>query len=254
VGSLQIALIVFACVFGGAMLGLLLRAVLPENHLSSDSKDVIKLATGLIATMSALVLGLLVSSAKGTFDLVNGELMQTAANIVLLDRVLAQYGPETREARDGVKSIYTNAVEQILSNDETEQLKLDTPEAVNRAESLQARLLALSPQNAAQRWLQSRALEIAGGLSHGRWLLIIQKSGSISMPLLLVLVSWLTIIFTSFGLFARRNLTVVAALLVSALCVSGAIFLILEMDRPISGFMKVSSGPMRAAIAHLGED
>src|SRR5882724_4844792 len=105
-GSLQIALIVFACVFSGAMLGLLLRAVLPEKHLGNDSKDVIKLATGLIATMAALVLGLLVSSAKGTFDLVNGELVQTAANIVLLDRVLSKYGPETREVRDLVKSNY----------------------------------------------------------------------------------------------------------------------------------------------------
>jgi hypothetical protein len=253
-GSLQIALIVFACVFSGAMLGLLLRAVLPEKHLGNDSKDVIKLATGLIATMAALVLGLLVSSAKGTFDLVNGELVQTAANIVLLDRVLSRYGPETREVRDLVKSNYTTAVERILSSDESEQAKLDTPAAVNRMEGIQDRLLALSPQNAAQRWLQSRALEIAGGLSHGRWLLIIQKSGSISMPLLVVLVSWLTIIFTSFGLFAQRNLTVTAALLVSALCVSGAIFLILEMDRPMSGFIKVSGGPMRSAIAHLGED
>ena len=251
--SLEIALIVFACVFSGAMVGLLLRAVLPENHLSNDSKDVIKLATGLVATMSALVLGLLVSSAKGTFDLVNGELMQTAANIVLLDRVLAQYGPETREIRDVVKIVYTTAVERILSSNESEQAKLDTPEAVNRTENLQAKLLALSPQNAAQRWLQSRALEIAQGLSHGRWLLIIQRSGSISMPLLVVLVSWLTIIFTSFGLFARRNLTVTAALLLCALCVSGSIFLILEMDRPMTGFIKVSSAPMRAAIAHLGE-
>src|SRR5262249_12335929 len=116
-----------------------------------------------------------------------------------------------------------------------------------------AKLLALSPQNAAQRWLQSRALEISGGLSQGRWQLIIQKGGSISMPLLMVLVSWLTIIFGSFGLFAQRNLTVTATLLLSALCVSGAIFLILEMDHPMTGFIKVSSGPMRSAIAHLGE-
>jgi hypothetical protein len=91
---------VFACVFGSAMLGLFAGNVLPEHHLSQDSKDVVKLGTALIATMAALVLSLLISSAKNTFDKMSDELLQNAARVVSLDRDLADYGPETREIRD----------------------------------------------------------------------------------------------------------------------------------------------------------
>src|SRR4029453_16532929 len=97
--SRAVALIVFACVFGSAMFGFFLGKKLPHKHLDNESKDIVKLATGLIATLSALVLGLMVSSAKGTFDQVKSELMQTAVKIVVLDRVLAQYGPEANEVR-----------------------------------------------------------------------------------------------------------------------------------------------------------
>ena len=101
--STTISLIVFACVFGGALLGILLHAVLPQHHLSNETKDIVKLGMGLVGTMSALVLGLLVASAKGSYDAQSAELTQMSANIALLDRVLAHYGPETKETRDLVR-------------------------------------------------------------------------------------------------------------------------------------------------------
>ena len=238
--SLLIAFIVFACVFGSAMLGFLLGRVLPDRHLSNDAKDIVKLSTGLIATLSALVLGLLVSSAKGTFDQVNNEMMQVAVKTVLLDRVLAQYGPETKEIRAVIKSGYSIATEMLLSGDESQQAKLNTPEAVARLENIQARLRALSPQNEAQRGLQSRAIEISTELANSRWLLVLQRRGSISTPLLVVLVFWLSMIFAAWGMFSPRNLVVATALLLSALSVSGATLLILELDRPLSGWIRVS--------------
>jgi hypothetical protein len=251
--ELEIAALVFACVFGGAMLGLFLGNALPEHHLSQESKDVVKLGTALIATMAALVLGLLISSAKNSFDREDGELVQNAARAISLDRALADYGPETREIRDLIKRSYTTVVEVISSGDRSQQAKMTTPGAGAPMETVQAKLRGLSPQNDAQRGLQSRALEIAGELSSTRWLLLVQREESIPTPLLVVLVVWLAIIFAAFGLFAPRNATVIAALFLCALSASGAILLILEMNGPFTGLMKVSSAPMRDALAHIGQ-
>ncbi len=248
-----IALIVFSCVYGSAMFGFFLGKVLPDRHLDNEAKDIVKLSTGLIATLSALVLGLLVSSAKGTFDQVNNELMQMAVKTVMLDRVLAQYGPEAKEIRTGLKRAYIAGSEALISGDESQQAKLDTPEGVARLEGLQASIRSLTPPNDAQRGLQSRALQISSDMAGSRWLLIMQRKGSVSTPLLVVLVFWLSIIFAAWGVFSPRNLIVAVALLACALSVSGATFLILEMDRPLTGWIRVSPIPMQQAVAHLGE-
>src|SRR5215470_139896 len=124
--SITISLIVLACVFGGALLGLLLRTVLPQHHLSSETKDIVKLGMGLVGTMAALVLGLLVASAKGNYDAQSTEVTQLSANIALLDRVLAMYGPETKEARAVLRVAVTRAIDQMWP-------KGDTPQAVPTA-------------------------------------------------------------------------------------------------------------------------
>lgn len=251
--SREIALIVFACISGSTMLGLFLGKVLPDRHLDSNSKDIVKLATGLIATLSALVLGLLVSSAKGTFDDVSNELMQVSVKVVLLDRVLAQYGPETKELRAALKNGYTAATAQLLSGDESQQAHLNTPEAVARLERIQAAVRALAPQTDAQRGLQTRAIEISGEMASSRWLMVMQSQGSISTPMLVIMVFWVSIIFAAWGVFSPRNMIVVMALLACALSVSLATFLILELDRPLTGWIRVSPIPVREAISHLGE-
>ena len=251
--SLAIAAFVFACLLSSMMLGFFLRGRMPQGHLESDSKDTVKLATGLIATLSALVLGLLVASARDSFNQVSGELMRMSVRIVLLDRVLAAYGPDAQEIRDLIKSGYAGAAELMLSGDESQQAKLDTPEAVARVEGIQAKIRQLSPQNDAQRGLQSRALEISDELTGSRWLLIMNMKSSMSKPLLVALVFWLSLIFTAWAVFAPRNVTVNVALLACALSVSGATFLILELDRPLTGSIRVSAAPVRAALSHLGE-
>jgi len=251
--SRAIALIVFACVFGSALFGFYLGKKLPDRHLENESKDIVKLSTGLIATLSALVLGLLVSSAKGTFDQVKNELMQVAVKIVVLDRVLEQYGPEANGVRAVLKSSFTTASEALISGNESEQAKLDTPEGVSRLEGLQTRIRSLTPQNDAQRGLQSRALQLTSELATSRWLLIMQRKGTIATPLLVVMVFWLSIVFAAWGVFSPRNLIVAVALFLSALAVSGATFLILELDQPLTGWIRVSPVPIQQAMAHLGE-
>jgi hypothetical protein len=251
--SREIALIVFACVFGSAMLGVWLGKVLPDRHLNNDAREIVKLATGLIGTLAALVLGLLVSSARDTFDQVNSELMQVSVKVVLLDRVLAQYGPEANEVRGLLKSGFTAVAGQLLSADESQQQKLDTPKGVHRLEGIQAGIRALSPQNDAQRGLQSRALEISGEIASSRWLLVLQRKGSISTALLVVMVFWLSVIFAAWGVFSPRNLIVIVVLLAASVSVSGATFVILELDGPLTGWIRVSPVPMQEALDHLGE-
>lgn len=251
--SLAIASIVFVCAFGSALFGLFLRASLPEHHLSEESTGVVKLGTGLIATLAALVLGLLIASAKTSFDKIKDEVTQGAVKVVQLDRTLAQYGPETKEARDLFRSAVASATELLFSGEGAGLAKLDAPERLARVEQMQTKLRELAPRTDVQRALQAHALELSNELAQMRWLLIAQGEGAIPTPFLVVLVLWLAIIFAGFGLLSVKNPTVVAILVVCALSVSGAIFLIEEMDRPLEGLMKISGAPMRNALAHLGQ-
>jgi Protein of unknown function (DUF4239) len=250
VSATAIGGIVFACVFGGALLGMFLRAVLPEHHLSADSKDLVKLGMGLVATMSALVLGLLIASAKTSYDRLSNDLAQISANLILLDRVMAHYGPETKEARDLLHRAVVRALDQLWPKPGSHHIQL---EPTSGPEDLYDKIHELSPQNDAQRLRLAQALQISSELAQNRWLLVEQSGSSIPMPFVVLLTFWITVIFVSFGLFAPSNATVIVTLLICALSVSGAIFLILELDQPFVGLIQISSAPLRNALAHLGQ-
>jgi Protein of unknown function (DUF4239) len=237
-------------VFGGAMLGMFLRAVLPKDHLSDASKDVIKMGMGLVATMAALVLSLVISSAKSSFDALSGEMTKASSEIILLDRTLALYGPDTREARDMLRSSVLGVVQRMELRKAAEPAQLRT--STHEVDSLYEKIQGLLPTDERQRSIQSRALGILISLQETRWLIYEQESTSISMPMLIILLSWLTTLFISFGLFAPPNGTTVTALLVSAFSVSGAILLIFELYSPYAGLIRISSAPLRAALMQLG--
>ena len=247
--ALIIALVVFGCVFGGALLGVFLRSRLPHHHMSAESKDAIKVGMGLVGTMAALVLGLLVASAKSSYDAQSAELTQMAATAVLLDRALAVYGPETKEARDLLHRMTARMLEETWSRDGGGTRSGRRSES---GENLFAIVQGLSPKNDLQRSLQSQALGMMVEIAKTRWLMYEQSTTSISMPMLVLLVLWLSTIFISFGLFAPSNVTVITSFFVSALSVSGAIYLIMEMYAPYTGLIRISSAPLRAALAQLG--
>jgi hypothetical protein len=251
VSALAIGGLVFVCVFGGALVGILLRAALPEHHLSADSRDVVKLGMGLLATMAALVLSLLIASAKSSYETQRSELAQVAANVILLDRVLAHYGPEANDARDLLRRAVAHALDRMSPSDASQPAELGPPSAANVG--FYDRIQELSPGTEAQRSLRAEALRMSTDLGRTRWLLFEQAGWSIPMPFLVMLVFWVAVIFVSFGLFAPRNATVIATLCVCALSVSGAIFLILELDQPFEGLIQLSSAPLRSALAHLGQ-
>jgi len=248
--SFKVSLVVFLWVFGGAIVGMLLRKFLPERHLNSDAKDVIRLATGLVVTMAALVLGMLVSSAKSSYDLQKSQVSTLAAKIVLLDRILATYGPETAESRVQLRKFVQASLERVWPTESKRRYELQPREDVD---GVFEHLQMLSPKSPKQEAARSEALAMAIELRESRWVLFLQsENNSVSIPLLIVVVSWLAAIFLSFGLFAPPNGTVIVTLMVCAVAVSAAIFIILEMYSPFSGFLKISSAPIRDALNQLG--
>lgn len=252
--SFQIGLLVFVCVFGGALVGMFLGRFLPPHHLGEESKSVVTLASGTLSVLSALVIGLMISSAKGNFDAETKVVQKFGADLILLDRVMLQYGPETSEARDQLRRFTALKITLTWPKGNANGApRLDDQAALQMLEGVQAKLRALTPQGEVQRWLQSRALQIGGDLSEARWLLAAGNASTVPRPFLVTLVFWLTVLFTGFGLFAPRHATIVVALLVCAVSLSAAIFLILQMDQPFEGFIVVSAEPMRTALWHMDQ-
>jgi len=247
-----LSLIVFACIASGALLGMFLRSTLPEHHLSADAKDVVRLGTGLIGTIAALVLGLLIASAKNSFDTQSTHIRQLTANILLLDGLLAQYGPETRTARDLLRRGIVTMTERIWREHTSDLAKAPPFEASHGSEAFLETLQDLAPANEAQRSLKDRAIQASTELAKTRLLLFAEADNAIPMPFLAVLVFWLTIIFASFSLFAQPNVIVLSALVIFALSAAGAIFLILELGQPFAGLMHIAQEPLRHALAPLG--
>jgi len=227
---------------------MLVQRRIPAHHLSTDTKDVVKLGMGLVGTMAALALGLLLASAKSSYDAQADELRQMSATVLLLDRALAHYGPEAKEARALLRAAVVHALDHIWS-DKGRQLGLP---AAPRGKDVFEAIEQLTPESAAQRLLQAQILKIGVDLGRLRLLLFEEGARAMPMPFLVMLVFWLTIIFVSFGLFAPFNATVVITMFVCALSVSGAIYLILELARPFAGLLQLSDAPLREALQNLG--
>jgi hypothetical protein len=251
--AMAMSWIVFACIFAGALLGLLVQGRLPAHHLSNESKDVVKLGMGLIGTMTALVLGLLIASAKGAFDTQRNGLAQLSGNVIFLDRTLAHFGPESKGARDMLRASVADMLQRTWPAESPPSGPTEEQGGTEgRYEGLYEKIAELTPKNDVQRAMQSQALKTAFDMAQMRWLLFTQKGGSIPIPFLVVLVAWLALLLASFGLFAPRNAIAVVTLLLCALAIASALFLILELDQPFSGIMQVSSDPLRRALAQLG--
>jgi Protein of unknown function (DUF4239) len=247
--ALEISAFIFTCIFGGAMVGIWLQNVLPQHHLNTETKDLVKVGAGLIGTMAALLLGLLVASAKSSYDTRSSEVTQMAANAMLLDRGLSHYGPEAREVRSTLKVFVSSTIEELWSEEGGQAATLPSKEGGVAFDQL----LKLVPHSDEQRALQSQAESIMINFGETRLLLMAQSGTSISKTFLVVVVSWLALLFLSFGLFAPRNGTAILTLLLAAISVAGALFLILELDHPFSGLIQISDAPLRHALSMLGK-
>ena len=249
--NLLISLLVFALIFGGALAGAAVRPLLSDHHLHTDSKDVVKLTAGLIGTLTALVLGLLIASAKTTFDQKTNQVKQMTATIILLDDLLKQYGPEATSLRQLLRRSIPPMADRIWHEQEHRNGNHASFSSTDEAWTFYNELERLSPSNDAQRSLQSRAVAAFTEGAQMRLQLFTQAGGSIPTPFLVVVIFWLSAIFVSATLFARSNAVVTVSLFVCALSFAGAIFLVLELDDPFSGLMGISSSVLRNALVPL---
>jgi hypothetical protein len=246
-----ISVLVFACLFGAALVGLRLRQRLPGHHLEEESKDAVRIGMGSVATMAALVLGLLVASAKSAYDTERNEIIELAAKVAHLNQLLINCGPGGTEARGLLRRAVRSAILRIWPATTVEHGMAAPAEVWSQA--LPCAIQAIPAKDDAQRTFKSQAAALANDLAQTRWLLFEQTESAVSVPLLVIMVFWLALTFISVGLFAPANGTVVTAQCMAALSVAGALFLILELDQPFSGLIHISSRPMVNALYQLGQ-
>jgi hypothetical protein len=249
--SLGIALVALVLMYGTAVVAARIRRALPQHHLDEAAKDVVSRGTGFVVTLAALVLSLLIASGKNSYDEVGVKLRLLATEFVLLDRSLANYGPETAEIRALLRRAMTVAQRRIWPDGEPAPA---TGEGSPRAliEKVQSMTRDLKPATDSQRTLQSEALQQLTDITRTGWTLIELSEVRMPATFLVILVLWLVIVFFGFGLFAPPNRTVKAALLFCAFCAAGAVFLILELYSPISGLLAISPRTFELALEQLG--
>ena len=247
--AIVVAVIAFVGILAATLLGMRLRAAIPEHHLSPETKDTVRMGMGLVATMTALLLGLLIASAKGSYDTQRSQVILLAGKVGYLERVLTVYGPETAEVRSILRMSSESLMQKLWSESARE-----TPgdPVISEGHALFSSIHKLAPQNYEQRALKIEAVDTIADIARTRWLLVAQADTSIPRGLLILVVVWLAVIFLSYGLFAPTNRTVVVTMITVSLLVSSALFLILELDRPFDGVIQISSAPLRHALSYQG--
>jgi hypothetical protein len=247
------SLLVAACIFGGGVAGLVLHRVLPSDHLTKETQDAVRLGTSMLSVLASLVLGLLIATAKTSFDTTDGEIRKYGADLILLAETFRDYGA-TAAAPAAILRTYTKRL--LADNWPASGARGDLAEDAQAGallEHVRETIRALKPVDAGQTWLRDQALQINTSLLQQRWLLIEQSEPSVRPLMLMVLVTWITLIFAGFGLNAPRNATVVTAFLICSVAIGGSIFLILQLDSPFDGVMRISSRPILTALAHMPE-
>jgi hypothetical protein len=250
VNSIAVSLLVSACVFAAAIIGMHLHRVLPRTHLTRETKDVIQLGTGMLSVLASLVLGLLIATAKSSYDTVDHSIRSYAAEIALLNETLRDYGKGASLPRDALHQ-YTEQFLQDIWPKNRDPSEAESDIAAPMLEHTREAIRALRPVDDGQKWLLGQALDISTSLLRQRWMLIEQSGPGVHSVVLEILVCWIVAIFISFGLNAPRNGTVVAAFLVCSIAIGGSIFLILEMDHPLSGVLQISSWPVENVLAQM---
>ncbi|WP_160003882.1 DUF4239 domain-containing protein [Rhizobium sp. 18055] len=250
--ALLLAAGVFVVLGISTSLGMVLRDRLPSHHLNAESKEVIRLATAIVGTLSALALGLLIASAKSDYDTAQNELDGTAAHIVLLDRLMAQYGSEANDARVMLRDLIQIRLDRGWTIETSDDNDAGRASAYRQIEAVQSKLRALDPQDQVHRLIQTRALEVSGNLAEGHWLQVESADEGLPWGFMIVLVYWLALLFGTFGLQAPANPTVITIIIVCALSVAGAVFAVADMANPYAGFIQISDRPLQGALTRLG--
>jgi hypothetical protein len=245
---------VLACVLmlGGAVGGALLRRSLPERHLDSHAKDVVRLGAGLVATISGLLLGLLINSANSSFVSQRLQVKHLASDIILLDQLLMRYGPEAQAARESLRSSVLPFVDEVWGKRDSPAPREHTLQTNIPAARLFLALHELSPRNDLQASIRTQTIQTMMDIARERLVLFEEADTALPAPFLVILLFWLTAIFASFSLFSPLNLVSIGALVVIAASASGALYLIFELSQPFSGLMQIPRSTIADALSVFG--
>ena len=246
---LLIGLISFAVIFGGVLVGRFAARRLPGHHLSNETQSAITVSVAVLGTLSALVLGLMISEANTSFSKRSDAVRDLSLQVIRIDRNMRRYGPEGDDARAKLRAWATIKLRQL--SPEKGQTPSSSQKGIETLESVQDALLALTPKDERQKYLQTLCLTLSSHIIQERWSLEQYIGNSIPVAFLVLLIFWLCIVFASFGLFAPANLTALVGLFLCSVAVSGGIYLIEELDNPHSGLIQVSPDPMRKALVEM---
>ena len=244
-----IGLISFAAIFGGVLIGRFAAGRLPGHHLSNETQSAVTVSVAVIGTLSALVLGLMITSANSSFSARSDEVRELSLQLIRMDRNLRRYGPEADEARARLHEWAIAKTQQLFP--EKGQSNPSNEKTIALLESVQDAVLLLNPKNEREKYLRTLCATLSSTVIQARWSLEQRTGHSTPIPFLVLLIFWLAIVFASFGLFAPGNPTALVALLLCSLAVSGGIVLIEELDKPLSGFIRISSDSMRKALVEI---
>jgi len=248
--TLMIGLVVFAAILAGAFAGAKVQAYLPKHHLTDETKNLVNVSTAVLATISALVLGLLISNANTSFTRLGGEVTTLSAEILRLDHILIRYGNDAEPARHLLLE-FTEHKAADLFPDSPANLYLRNPSTYELLQRLEDALLALKPASARDQWWLSQAMLLAAKIGDSTWLLAQQVGQGTPKAFVALLVFWLALLFASFGLFAPPNLTSAVTLTLCALAVAGAVAMILELEQGFGSLVHISPEPMSQALRNL---
>lgn len=241
----------FVSILIGTALGMLLKRTLPAAPLAAGSKQAIRLGAGFLSTLAALVIGLMIASAKNTYDNQNTNIRQLGTNAVLVDQLLTQYGSDAKAARTLLREIIPSVSSRIWQENASGKDGGSAFVTSDTAERFYNAVEGLKPANAKQTSLKSRITQLTTEMGRTRLLVFTQGDDGIPLPFFVVLVFWLVVIFASFSLFAERSLIVVASTLVFALSVSSALFLIVDLSHPFQGLMQISNHHLHVVLPKI---
>jgi len=233
--------------------GIRLSAALPSHHLINDARDSAKVGIGMLATLLALVLGLMITSAKRSFDEREAELVQTATSIVLLDRALLALGDEAQGARSQLRNVLDNIARLASRQQRHDVDNNDWFQNLRAVSDLQKTILSISPRSDAEKWHQARAMQLSTAIAQDRVLMAERDTSTVPTALLVIVIGWVTVIYFGLGVFLVGNRSVYLALGICALAFACSIFIILELDTPFSGVVGVSDRSLIRAQAELAQ-
>ena len=248
VGSVPVGVIIVAILFASAMFAMAAARFLPPHHLNAETKGVVSVSAAVVGTMSALVVGLLISNSSASFTSKTQEVTQISTDVISLDRMLRRYGPETQDLRAMVRRYAEAKTQDLFPKDPSQGPDLENGTTLAVLEQLQEKILVLTPAGPSQRWLQAQAVDLTGAMMAARWHLAQENAVRTPLPLLVLVMFWFVMIFVSFGLFAPRNATAITMIFLSAIAIGGAIRMTTELQIPFEGFIRISGAPMARAL------